>query len=252
MRRIKLRKRRGIKCWNIFITALIFLLMMMMMLLMYFNNKVLPILFNFAELETIKLANLIINRAINKQVASEMNLDNLFTTVQDKEGVIQTIDFNPTIVNRVLGTTTNIVQLHLKAIEQGDIDLIEIPDNILVEYDKENLRKGIIYEVPLLAATRNAFLSNIGPKIPVKLNLVGSVISNIKTQIKQYGINNALVEVYIQIEVTEQVNLPFMSKRVPIKTDIPVALKVIQGQVPLYYQGNGLEKNSSILALPIE
>ncbi len=252
MGRIRLKRRTKIKKINIIIVIILTLIISIYLTLHYVNYKISPILFNFAEIEITKLANLIINRAITKQLANEIEMDKLFITIKNNDGEIQTIDFNPSIVNKVLSTTTNLVQMHLKAIEQGNIDLIEMPEDILVEYDKKKLRKGIVYEVPLLAVTGNAFLSNVGPRIPVRLNLIGSVVSNINTKINQYGINNALVEVYVNIEVTEQVNLPFMSKRIIIRTDVPVALKVIKGKIPLYYQGSGIDKNSSILALPIE
>ncbi len=252
MSRVRLKKAKRHRKANFLVIIITAISITTFLSLNYISNRISPILFNFAEIEITKLANLIINRAITKQIANEIDMDKLFTMVKNNEGEIQTIDFNPTIVNRVLSTTTNSVQIYLKAIEEGNIDLIEMPDDILIEYDKEKLKKGIIYEIPILAITRNAFLANLGPKIPVKLNLIGSVVSNIKTKINQYGINNALVEVYVNIEVTEQVNLPFMSKRITINTEVPVALKVIQGKIPLYYQGSGIDKNSTILALPIE
>ncbi len=252
MKKIKLKKKRKIDKISLLSIVIILIILSIYFALIYINNKISPVLINYAEMEAEKLSNLIINRAITKQITNNIDINKLFTTIQNKSGEIQTIDFNPTIVNKVLSMTTNLVQLNLKAIEQGNINLIELPDEILVEYDKEKLKKGIIYEIPLGYVTGNAFLSNLGPRVPVKLSLIGSVISNINTKIKQYGINNALIEVYVHIEVTQQVNIPFMSKRSLVKTDIPVALKVIQGKVPEYYQGGGMEKNSSIFALPIE
>ena len=44
--------------------------------------------------------------------------------------------------------------------------------------------------------TNNALLSNLGPKVPVKINLVGNVISNVGTKVENYGINSIMVEVY--------------------------------------------------------
>lgn len=252
MKRLRLKRRHKIKKLNFLIVISILFLLIIFFIFSWLNKKVSPILLNYAEVETKKLSNLIINRAITKQVAEEIVINQLFDIVKNNEGEIQTIDFDPIIVNKVLSETTNLVQLYLKALEQGNIDLIEILEEDLIEYDREKLRKGIIYEIPIGVVFRNAFLSNLGPKIPVKLNLIGNVVSNVNTKVNQYGINNALLEVYIQIEVTEQVNLPLMSKKVTVAVDIPVALKVIQGKVPIYYQGSGIDKNSSILALPIQ
>lgn len=212
--------------------------------------RVSPILMNYAELETKKLSSIVINRAVNKQLANGMNIDEMFNIIKNDNGEIATIDFNPAIVNKVLNTTTNVVLINLKAIEEGNIDFIELPD-ILISNDKDKLKNGIIYEIPLGTITNSGFLSNLGPKIPIKLNIIGSVESNVKTNIKEYGINNALVEIYIRISVTEQINVPFISKRVTVTSDIPVALKVIQGSVPKYYGGT-LSKQSNIFSIPIE
>ena len=62
---------------------------------------------------------------------------------------------------------------------------------------------------------------------------------------------NALIEVNIVLELTEQVILPFITNKIKIETTIPVALKLIQGSVPNYYL-NGINQNSTSLSLPIE
>lgn len=235
---------------NIFIAILLLCVIITIIVLKIISIRVSPILMNYAELETKKLSSIVINRAVNKQLANGMNIDEMFNIIKNDNGEIATIDFNPAIVNKVLNTTTNVVLINLKAIEEGNIDFIELPD-ILISNDKDKLKNGIIYEIPLGTITNSGFLSNLGPKIPIKLNIIGSVESNVKTNIKEYGINNALVEIYIRISVTEQINVPFISKRVTVTSDIPVALKVIQGSVPKYYGGT-LSKQSNIFSIPIE
>lgn len=235
---------------NIFIATLIMCVIITIIVLKIISIRVSPILMNYAELETKKLSSIVINRAVNKQLANGMNIDEMFNIIKNDNGEIATIDFNPAIVNKVLNTTTNVVLINLKAIEEGNIDFIELPD-ILISNDKDKLKNGIIYEIPLGTITNSGFLSNLGPKIPIKLNIIGSVESNVKTNIKEYGINNALVEIYIRISVTEQINVPFISKRVTVTSDIPVALKVIQGSVPKYYGGT-LSKQSNIFSISIE
>ena len=249
---MKTRKRRKFDKINMVIVVIILLFLSIIMCLGYINAKLSPVLLDFAELETAKLANLIINRAVTKQIANGIDVDKLFSTIQNNNGEIQTIDFNPTVVNKVLNMTTNAVHTSLKAVEQGNIDMIEVPDDILVEYDKKKLKKGIVFEIPLGAVSGNAFISNLGPKIPVKLNLIGSVNSNIETKISEYGINNALIEVYVKIDVTEKINLPLSSKDVTVSNDIPIAMKIVQGKIPDYYNSSGLNQNSSVFTLPIK
>ena len=67
----------------------------------------------------------------------------------------------------------------------------------------------------------------------------------------QYGINNALVEVGVHLEMTAQILLPFFTKKMQLECEIPIAIKMIQGSIPNYY-GSGLLKDSSIYSLPLE
>ena len=230
---------------------LIFVIITTIILIDIFNKKATPILLNHAELETKRIATVIINRAISKQIANEITLDELIETTKNDAGEIQSVDFNPYLVNKVLNSVTNTVQLNLKWLQEGKIDMIELPDDVTVNYNSDKLRQGIIYEMPLGLVTQNSFLSNLGPKIPVKLNLVGAVECSVKTDTKHYGINNAIIQVCINVKVSEQVNLPFTSKIATIKTDIPVALKIIEGKVPNYYS-NGISKETSPFSVAIE
>lgn len=230
---------------------LIFVILITFIVIHLFNKKATPILLDHANLETKRLATIIINRAVSKQIANEITLDELIITNKNNNGEIQDIDFNPYIVNKVLNSVTNTVQLNLKWLQEGKIDMIELPDGVLVNYDNKKLKQGIIYEMPLGLITKNSFLSNLGPKIPVKLNLVGSVECSVKTDVKDYGINNAVIQISINVIVSEQVSLPFVSEVIKVDTDIPVAIKIIEGKVPNYYS-NGLNKESDPFSIAID
>ena len=217
-------------------------------LIYYINKKVTPNIMNYATLETKKIATIIINRAVTKQAAEQINIKELVTTTKDQTGKITGVDFNPYIVNKTLSSLASNIQINLKRLEQGKVELIELPDDIIIQTDEKKLKKGIIYEVPLGLAFNNSLLSNIGPKIPIKLSLLGDIEATFKSKITDYGINNALLELIINIKITEQVLLPVASKVVEIETDIPVAIKLIEGNVPEYYSGNG---QSSKISIPI-
>ena len=90
----------------------------------------------------------------------------------------------------------------------------------------------------------------MGPKIPVRVEFVGSVLTNINTTIKEYGINNALIEMVIQIELKEKIILPILSKEILITNEVPVSYKIINGNIPNYY-GEGISNNSNIYSLPL-
>lgn len=251
--RVKLKKtykkyNKKILILNRFMVILLLVIMTTFLLIYFFNKKATPILMDYAVLETKKLATIIINRAVSKQVASEIELNELIITEKNSNNEIQSIDFNPYIVNKVLNSVTNTIQLNLKWLEEGKVDMIELPENVTM--NNENLNKGIIYEIPIGSVTNNSFIANLGPKIPVRLHLVGSVECGVQTKVKDYGINNAIIEIVVNAKVSEQVVLPFKSEVITISTDIPVAIKIIEGKVPEYYS-SGLNNNSS-LSIPIQ
>lgn len=248
----RFRKKRKIlfkiKKRNFIILILIGLILGIVLVFHYINKKVTPLFLDLAESETEKLATLIINDAVGKQVSEGLKTDTLFDINKDSSGSITSIDFNSATVNKLLTTITTSVEFNLKYLEEGRVDLLNLPDSILVSYDEKDLKKGIIYKIPSGAVFNNTILSNIGPKIPVKLNLVGSITSNIDTKTTNYGINNALIEVYVDLKVTLEVILPYTKRKTSVETSIPVALKMIQGSVPNYYSNS----SSPSISVPIE
>lgn len=209
------------------------------------NHQVTPIMLEVAKEETNKLSTLIINDAIKKQVVDGLSFDKLFIITYEN-GEVATIDFDSVMVNKVLSTITATVQTNLKYLEDGEVDMLELSDNVLVHYNQANLKKGIIYEIPLSIVYNNPFLTNLSPKVPVRINLIGSLDSGIRTKVTNYGINNALIEVYVDTTVNLQVILPFQSEVTKVKMSAPLALKMIRGKVPEYYSNGSMGPTISL------
>lgn len=245
-KRIKLKKHH--QKFNKFLIIFISLVILIFLSLKFINSKVNPVLLDYAEMESRKLASIIINDAINQNVAKS-NIDDMFIITKDGDE-IKSIDFNPIIVNQILTQTTSLIQSNLKYLEQGKIELLNLTNEALIDYNQDKLKQGIIYEIPSGVIFGNSFLANIGPKIPVKFSLVGDITSYVNTQVTDYGINNALIEVNVVLDLSIQIILPFITNKININTSVPIALKLIQGNVPNYYL-NGLNNNSPSIALPI-
>lgn len=251
MKRIRLKRRIKIKKINFLILAIIIILIGVVLTFNFINKKVSTVIMNYATLEAKKLSSIIINKAISKHITEKIDPDDLFTITQDSNGEIKSIDFNSSEVNRFLTETTNSVQINLRNIEKGDIDALEFSDSVLVDYDKEKLRQGIIYEISSGIIFNNSLLNNIGPKIPVKISLVGDATSSVSSEVTNYGINNALIEVYVNLEINEQVILPFYEDVIKVTSKVPVALKLVTGTVPKYYV-SGLNESTPSLVVPYE
>ena len=238
---MNLKRRKKKKIINKIFILFILIIIVSFFVIKIFDDRVKPILLSYAEAETRKLTTLVINKAVTKQIALNMDPDNLYEIETNDNNEINIVSYNSTTVTKILNSITNLVQLNLKSIEEGNIDLLELPDT----YDSDKLKEGIIYEIPFGAITNISFLSNLGPKIPVKLHLIGDVTSGIRSNLTEYGINNALLEIGVNIEVTCRINMPFISKQIKVDNTVPIVIKLIQGKVPEYYF-NGFSSNISI------
>ncbi len=103
--------------------------------------------------------------------------------------------------------------------------------------------------MPVGTLFKNIILADLGPKISVKLHYLNDVNSSISTKIREYGINNALIEIYVNVEVNIKVLSPFISEKIVLMTSVPLAIKMVQGKIPTYY-GNDILKNSNSYILP--
>lgn len=215
--------------------TLTFILISIIFVLNFVSKKITPVLMTYAEKKARSIATIMITEAVNNNIFNEIKKNDLFIQTKDKNGNIISTDFNPVIVNTVLNKITIYVQNYLEQLESGKIEELELSSTILSSYDIEKLKKGIIYEIPSGIVFNNALLSNLGPKVPVKINLNGDVITDIKTEVESYGINNALIKVSTNVKVYMQVIIPFKTKEIVVEANIPIIMKLVEGTVPSYY-----------------
>ena len=244
MKRMRLKRKKSFGNKTVII---ILLIIMVYLSLKMISNKITPILLNYAENETRRIANIIVSKAVDEEILKVID-DNFFLITRENNE-IKSIDFDPVKLNKFLTKIIDKVQMNLKLLEVGDIDKLDLDNSGLVYYDKEKIKKGIFYEIPMGVVFNNTLLANLGPKIPVKFTLMGEVISNLETKITDYGINNALIETSINLKLTEKVLLPISSKSIDVEYNIPLSVKMLQGSIPEYYF-NGLESKS--IVVPVE
>lgn len=235
MKRMHLKKHKSKKnrVINLVTLILIFIIISVIYILKIFNDKALPHFLNYSEIETQKIITSVISSTVTREIANDISMTDLFITTKDNSGNIKSIDFNTKNVNLILTHTTDVVEESLKYLETGQIDKLKL-DNVPISIDN-NLKKGIIYEVPSGIILNNVILNNIFPKIPVKINLIGNIFCKLNTDVESYGINNALIKVNINIEVEVKILLPFVSKNSKISVDVPLIMKLMEGNVPSYY-----------------
>ena len=219
-------KRRKKKIKFLFLIPTILLILALLLIIKYINIK--PLIINYSEMEANKLSTLIINTAIKEE-----NIKELEKLYEVNNGII---NYDTKKINDILTSLTLRIQNCFSAIENGNVD--NIGEEILGKYNYENLKEGTILYIPMGYLTGSSFLANIGPKLPLKITLIGDIRTDIKERITDYGLNNALLKIYIYVEVVTQSIVPLVSSIQKTVVEYPVVLKIIEGQVPTYYVGN--------------
>ena len=98
------------------------------LIFIWIQHTVNPILLRYGESEIQKISKAIMNASVNQQVTENLDVDELFIISKNNDGEINTIDFDPVIVNRVLSMITANVQTNLKLLEDGKIDEMDVGD----------------------------------------------------------------------------------------------------------------------------
>ena len=188
---------------------IISLIFFSLVLIYFYSKKLSPILIKYASIEGKNKAIDVISKNISKSICNSYNDNDLFIVEKDKNGNIETVDYNSKTINNLLSIST----------KQAIKNFNSLKDKKYISY------------IPLGASTKNIFFNNVGPKIPIKLELDGNVMSSLNTNIKEYGMNSALVEVSIRLESNISIIIPFNKKDIKIVNNIPISIKLIKGNI---------------------
>ncbi len=207
----------------------------------YYAKKISPFIINYATSEIRKLELVIINNSL-REISNDNLSDELFTVRYNSKGEIILIDFDSSKSSLVLENITKKIEYNLKEFDNGNILLLK---DYYSDRDFGKLKNGTIMEVPLGIAMHNSLFNNLGPKIPVRISFVRNVEAGFTTDVTEYGINNALLKLNINIKIATIVILPIISDNMEMEFNLPVSMKVIQGNIPSYYM-DGFRTNSNV------
>lgn len=214
------------KCDKILLTLIIIFICTYIMIIT-FSNKSEVLLMEYAKNNTKNIMGLIINNSLNN-ILYKNKESNYIIIEKDNEGKITNLNFDTNKINKITYILSKKLFDDVKKIEEGkynDLDIKYITNNDLVYF----IPIGIIHD--------NVIFNNLGPKIPFKIELIGNVDIGNNIELKDYGINSFIVEVYLNINLNVGVILPFKSENVSVSKNILLESKIVQGQIPQYYGG---------------
>ncbi|MGV3487625.1 MAG: sporulation protein YunB [Tuberibacillus sp.] len=251
MAKNKMKPRRNLPFRHVFVFSVLMFIGVTVWGLWIINQGIKPVLMNIAETKTRQIAQYGINYGIKKKEVNEMKkyleeqgIDSLIKVEKNDNDEITNINLNTYIINKLQAGTTQDVQEYLRSIEEGTRPIYNTSDQIKIVEEE----KGVIAHIPLGQATNNVLLSNLGPQVPVKFEVLSNTRTNIKRVMQQLGINNVYVEISLHVEVDVQVVIPVGTKPITVKTDIPLVSFLYPGKVPMYWSsGSG---NGASITLP--
>ena len=87
-------------------------------------------------------------------------------------------------------------------------------------------------KVPVGYLTNNIMFYNMGPKITVKMQQVGNIVTSYESIFESAGINQTRHKIYLNLNLTMRIVVPFNSKDVEVSCQIPVSDTIIVGKIP--------------------
>lgn len=169
--------------------------------------------------------NRVVIAAVNDAIDSgDIRYDELITFQKDQNGAITAFQSNMAAFNR------------LQADISGDVlqRLGEVSDTEL--------------SIPLGTLTGSALLAGRGPRLPVRMQTIGSCSAHFENAFDHAGINQTTHSILLYVDVSVTILLPGFSTFTKVSNSFSVAETVIVGAVPDSYtyfdSGNALEEDA--------
>ena len=174
-----------------------------------------------AERELYEITSMIIVNNITREKLRHVAIDDIIIVNKNNVGEVTDIDFNLDLAYEMLINLREDLDRAAFAVKAG-----EIPPGTAV------VNEGLIINVPFYAYTNNPLLMSLGPRIPIRVNLLEVIRGEIYTTVSDYGINTILVRVFLNLYVTQSIILPVGREVSNIDFEILLASRIIQGRIP--------------------
>jgi len=180
-------------------------------------NYMNPIFDQVSTYEAKKLATFVANDQTTK-VMKNYNYDSMFSIQKDSDGNVAMIEMNMYRVNIIISDIAYYIQEQMKKPEYSSV---AIPMGNLLGID---------------------LFSGYGPKIKMRVVLLGSVETDLRSEFIAKGINQTLHRVYLQIDCPVQILWSYKTLEHKISNQFLLAENVIVGEIPsTYYNLEGFE-----------
>jgi len=215
---------------------ILFIIIFVYIFFKYVNTSLNPKITYIAELKMEELTRYYLNQTLKKY----LNINtNDYIKINLVNNNIISIDVDNTKTNELLNMFINDLETNMQKLEKGKISNY---NNLEFIYGNN----GIVILIPIGLTFSTSLLSGMGPDIPVKVSFMDNLEAYIDVQVENYGINNSLIKIYLNINIKEAIDFPVNERRQELKYNFLISSKLVSGKVPTIY-GDSLNKSSNIV-----
>lgn len=191
-----------------FIILLLILLLIFYKLISLFNKNIFPAVIELSKTKVNTEVTEVISEKSIELFSEEFNYDEMIIIDKDKDDNINLIRANASLLNKLTSELT-----------------IRCNDEL-----KDMGKVGI--KVPVSWVTNNETFYNLGPKVTVKIEPVGTIKVFYDSRFESAGINQTRHIIYLNIEATVKIIMPLRSEEIVVNSEIPVSETIIVGKTP--------------------
>ena len=162
-------------------------------------------------------------KTVAKSIATKISNEDLINVIKDENGNIKMIGTNIISVNEIIS---------------------DIPIKIQEELEKSENNN---FNIKLGSFFGSKIFSGMGPNINIKIQLDGTVETDLKSEFTSQGINQTLHRIYLDVVCKVSILTPVNVISEEIKNQVLLVEGIIAGEIPeSYYNLEGLEKKDAI------
>ena len=231
-------KRFKHKKYKLNITSIIIMLIIVntIAILNYYKNNLSYKLIDISKNTIEVYNNYLIMNFISNDILSKSDLNNIIKLNKNNKDEIISIEYDTKLTYKLLKIVTDELYQIVSQTTYKDI----------LDYDFD-IKDDLVIYYPVLLSSSNIFLNNLGPKVPVKIKFLSSLLTNINTKVTSYGLNNVLLEIYINITISDDIVIPYYKDKISKDYNVLLSSKVVMGTLPNYL-GTSIENSSPILS----
>ena len=191
--------------------------------------QLIPFIKEYGQMEIERFNQLVISHSY---FTDQKQYDELVIIDRNEENEIAVLDFDMVKVSQLANRIVLDIENIYSQIENGTYQAQD--ESYYQRRMEEVSQTGIIASLSLNTLFHlPSFL--MLPSIPLTYKHLSSVGSSISKKIENYGVNNVMIELSIDIKMNIAMIYPFFEQYHTQVISIPILLEIFQGQVPLVY-----------------